>query len=55
MIAAAGALDIHACAMTRWRPRRAWFGANTPKLAAIAARADALPALAGVWKRNFGG
>jgi GST-like protein len=47
-------LDIHVSAMARWRPRRAWFGANTPRLAAIAARADSLPALARVWARNFG-
>lgn len=48
------ALDLYVGAMTRWRPRRAWFAANAPKLAAIAARVDALPALAGVWRRNFG-
>lgn len=47
-------LDVYVAAMTRWRPRRAWFAVNAPKLAAIAARADALPALAGVWRRNFG-
>ena len=47
------ALDIFVATMTHWTPRRPWFAANTPKLAQIAARADALPALAVVWKRNF--
>jgi GST-like protein len=48
------ALDLYVGAMTRWRPRRAWFAANAPKLAAIAARVDGLPALARAWRRNFG-
>ncbi|WP_207478020.1 glutathione S-transferase [Arenibaculum pallidiluteum] len=48
------ALDIFVCVMTRWRPRRAWFAAECPRLAAVAAAADALPALAPVWARNFG-
>ena len=47
------ALDIYVCAMTRWRPQRLWFAANTPKLAAIALAADDLPKLAPVWRRNF--
>jgi GST-like protein len=47
------ALDIYLCAMTRWRPQRLWFAANTPKLAAIALAGDDLPKLAGVWRRNF--
>ena len=47
------ALDIYVCAMTRWRPQRLWFAANTPKLAAIAIAADDLPTLAPVWRRNF--
>ena len=47
------ALDIYVCAMTRWRPQRLWFAANTPKLAAIALAADDLPRLAPVWRRNF--
>ena len=47
------ALDIYVCAMTRWRPQRLWFAANTPKLAAIALAADDLPNLAPVWRRNF--
>ena len=48
------ALDIFVGAMTRWRPRREWFAAQCPKLAAIAARTDALPRLRPVWQRNFG-
>lgn len=47
------ALDIFVCAMRNWTPRRPWFAANAPKLAAIAAKTEALPALAPVWARNF--
>ena len=47
------ALDLYVGAMTRWRPRRAWFAANAPKLAAIAARVDALPALADFDESRF--
>ncbi|MCZ8124278.1 MAG: glutathione S-transferase family protein [Magnetospirillum sp.] len=47
------ALDVFVCTMTHWTPRRPWFDANAPKLARIAARADALPELAAVWRRNF--
>ena len=46
------ALDIYVCAMSRWRPRRPWFAANAPKLAAIAARTEGVPALTAVWARN---
>ncbi|HJQ61085.1 MAG TPA: glutathione S-transferase family protein [Vineibacter sp.] len=46
------ALDIYVGVMTRWTPRRAWFEANTPKLYALALRADAVPELAAVWRRN---
>jgi len=41
------AIDLHVWAMVRWRPRRAWFEAETPKLAAIAAELDADPRMAG--------
>jgi GST-like protein len=47
------AIDIFIATMTQWRPLRPWFGAHTPKLAAIAANTDALPELASVWERNF--
>jgi GST-like protein len=47
------ALDIYVGAMTRWRPRRAWFAEHCPGLHAIALAADALPQLAAVWQRNF--
>jgi GST-like protein len=47
------ALDIYIAAMTRWRPRRPWFAEHCPRLAAIAARTDALPRLSAVWRRNF--
>jgi GST-like protein len=47
------AVDIFVAAMTQWRPQRPWFAAHTPKIAAIATGADALPELASVWVRNF--
>jgi GST-like protein len=47
------ALDIYLAVMTHWRPRRPWFEAQAPKLAAAAAHAVALPALAPVIERNF--
>jgi GST-like protein len=47
------ALDIYIGVMTRWRPRRGWFETETPHLFAIAHRADQLPELGEVWKRNF--
>lgn len=46
------ALDIYIAGMTHWRPRRPWFAAHCPKLAAIAGAADALPQLAYCWERN---
>jgi GST-like protein len=46
------ALDIFIAAMTRWRPRRPWFALHAAALSAIAARADALPELEDVWRRN---
>jgi GST-like protein len=47
------ALDIYIGVMSRWRPRRAWFEENCPKLAGIASQVDGLPNLAPVWERNF--
>lgn len=47
------ALDIYIDVMTRWRPRRGWFEAETPKLFAIARKADQRPELEKVWRRNF--
>lgn len=47
------ALDLYIGVMTRWRPGRDWFVAHTPRLAAIAARVDELPALRATWARNF--
>jgi len=46
------ALDLYIGVMTRWRPKRGWFEENTPKLYAIAQKADALPQLQEMWKRN---
>jgi len=47
------ALDIFLGIMTRWRPRRGWFETETPRLFAIARRADKVPRLEPVWARNF--
>jgi GST-like protein len=47
------ALDLYLAVMTRWRPGRKWFTANTPKLVAIAEKAAALPAVGAVLKKNF--
>ncbi len=47
------AIDLYLVAMTRWRPGRRWFEENAPTLAAIAARAAALPGLARALARNF--
>jgi len=47
------ALDIYVCAMTRWRPGRAWFAEHAPRLHAIAIACDRRPELAAVWKANF--
>jgi GST-like protein len=47
------ALDIYIAVMTRWRPRAAWFSANTPKLWAIAERTHDNEKLKRVWARNF--
>lgn len=46
------ALDIYIAVMTRWRPGRAWFARETPRLHAIATATDALPALAEVIATN---
>ena len=47
------AIDIYLAVMTRWRPRRAWFAENTPRLSASALAAEAQPKLAAVWAKNF--
>ena len=47
------ALDLFIAVMTKWRPGRPWFAEHAPRLAAIAAAAEAEPAIAEVWRRNF--
>jgi GST-like protein len=47
-------IDVFVSIMTRWAPRRDWFEVNCPKLHSIAVAVDEMPALAKVWKRNFG-
>jgi GST-like protein len=46
------ALDIYIAVMVNWRPRAAWFEANTPKLARIAERTQRLPFMARVMQAN---
>ena len=47
------AIDLYLACMTRWRPGRKWFAANTPRLVAIARKVNAMPELADVMKKNF--
>ncbi|TAJ85127.1 MAG: glutathione S-transferase family protein [Reyranella sp.] len=47
------ALDIYIGVMTRWRPRRGWFEAETPRLFAIARKVDERPELKETWRRNY--
>ena len=47
------ALDVYVAVMTHWRPRRAWFARECPRLSAIAARVDEHPILGAVLQRNF--
>ena len=46
-------IDVYICAMSRWRPRRAWFATHCPKLHAIARAVDEDPRLAPLWAANF--
>ena len=48
------ALDLYIASMTRWRPGRAWFAENTPKVLEIARNATALKKVAPIMERNFG-
>ncbi len=45
-------IDLYLWAMNHWRPRQAWFAAETPKLHAIAEAMRREPWVAGVAKRN---
>lgn len=47
------AIDIYICAMTRWRPRRAWFAKNLKKLSSIATATEEIESLQATWQRNF--
>lgn len=47
------ALDLYIAVMTRWRPGRKWFEANTPQLVAIAQRTSATAGVADVMQRHF--
>jgi len=47
------ALDLYVSVMTRWRPRRAWFAENCPRLHTIALAVDEDQRLQSVWRQNF--
>lgn len=47
------AIDIYVAVMVHYRPRRAWFEENCPRLSAIASAADGHPILGAALKRNF--
>ena len=46
------AIDIYLAVMTKWRPGRDWFRAETPKLFAIATAVEALPQLQSIIAAN---
>lgn len=46
------AIDIYLAVMTKWRPGRDWFRAETPRLFAIAAAIEALPQLQSIIAAN---
>ena len=48
------ALDIYIAMVSRWRPGRAWFNENCPKLAAAVAFTEQHPVVARIWEKNFG-
>lgn len=50
--AKASLIDIYLWAMNHWRPRQAWFAAETPKLHAIAETMRRAPWIATVAQRN---
>ncbi len=47
------ALDIYLGAMTHWRPRKEWFRTECPKIFAIAAEAERIPALKPLFQHHF--
>lgn len=47
------ALDVYVAAMMHWRPRRAWFEANTPRVVAAADAALVHPAIARAMARGY--
>ncbi|MEO8385160.1 MAG: glutathione S-transferase family protein [Betaproteobacteria bacterium] len=48
------ALDVYIAMVSRWRPGRAWFNENCPKLAAAVALTEKHPVVTNVWEKNFG-
>lgn len=48
------AIDLYLGVMSRWRPGRKWFEAEAPRIAAIARRVEADPAIRPILARHFG-
>ena len=48
------ALDVYIAMVSRWRPGRAWFNGQCPKLAAAVALTEQHPVVAKIWEKNFG-
>ena len=49
------AIDLYAAVMTQWRPKWAWFEANTPKIASAARAVAAHPKLATIMAHHYEG
>ena len=47
-------LDVYVAMVSRWRPARAWFNENCPKLSSAVALTETHPVVAAVWENNFG-
>lgn len=48
-------LDLYVAMISHWRPGRACFREQCPKLWGAVERAEAHPVIAPIWARNFGG
>ena len=48
------ALDVYVAMVSRWRPGRAWFETNCPRMAGAVKLTEQHPVIEKVWARNFG-
>lgn len=48
------ALDIYIAMVSRWRPGRAWFNHDCPRLAKAVELTEQHPVVKAVWEKNFG-